>query len=99
MIIMNERTEGLGVDLGDVNGDGNLDAVFALGLFRVEENQVCLGDGAGGFTCSFVSADERESAGHICGLFFLDQTRRLKSEISTGHNYYFFYFVNFGKPR
>jgi hypothetical protein len=45
--------------LGDVNGDGNLDAVFANGLNHT--NRVCLGDGLGGFACSDVSADTRSS--------------------------------------
>ena len=37
---------------------GNLDAVFANDPAR---NRVCLGDGAGGFTCSDVSADTNRS--------------------------------------
>ena len=46
------------VGLGDVNGDGNLDAVFAN---SDGTNQVCLGNGAGGFSCSDVSADKSTS--------------------------------------
>ena len=44
------------VALGFVDGDENLDAVFAN--TAAQRNRVCLGDGAGGFTCSDVSADE-----------------------------------------
>ena len=43
-----------------MDGDGNLDAVFAN--FR-ERNRVCLGDGAGGFTCVDVSIDTDFSRG------------------------------------
>ncbi len=41
------------VDLGDMNNDGHLDAVF-VGVRNAvgNGNLVCLGDGAGGFTCS-----------------------------------------------
>ncbi|MHC5112213.1 MAG: PKD domain-containing protein, partial [Planctomycetota bacterium] len=46
------------VALDDVNGDGNLDAVFA-NLFS--PNRVCAGDDAGGFTCANISADTNES--------------------------------------
>jgi len=35
---------------GGVDGDGDLDTVFANGFF--DRNRVCLGDGSGGFTCS-----------------------------------------------
>ncbi len=41
-----------------LNGDGNLDAVFAN---FSQTNRVCLGDGAGGFTCTDVSGDTRSS--------------------------------------
>ena len=43
-----------GQAFGGVNGDGKLDAVFA-NLFQTD--RVCLGNGAGGFACSDVSAD------------------------------------------
>jgi len=43
-----------GVALGDVNGDGRLDAVFA----NVDlPNRVCLGDGLGGFSCGDMDAE------------------------------------------
>ena len=45
-----------GLALGDVNGDGDLDAAFANYL---DQNRVCLGDGSGGFTCTDVSDDAR----------------------------------------
>ena len=41
------------VALGDVDGDGDLDAVFANG----SRNRVCLNDGSGNFTCNDVSTD------------------------------------------
>ncbi len=44
--------------LGDVNGDTKVDAVFAN---QNQPNRVCLGDGAGGFTCSDVSSDTNDS--------------------------------------
>jgi hypothetical protein len=48
-----------GVALGDVDDDGHLDAVFAdEGPSEVgTPNQVCFGDGTGGFDCGFVSGD------------------------------------------
>jgi putative cell wall-binding protein len=48
------------VAVGDVNRDGDPDAVFANGGQR---NRVCLGDGSGGFTCSDVSTDTNDSHG------------------------------------
>lgn len=39
------------MDLGDVNGDGHLDAAFFV---NSGNNRVCLGDGVGAFTCSTV---------------------------------------------
>ncbi len=48
--------------LGDLDGDGSLDAVFARSLF--EPNIVCLGEGSGGFTgCAAVSADAFDTSG------------------------------------
>jgi len=48
--------------VGDLNGDGSMDAVFAMSLFQ--PNRVCLGDGEGGFTaCSAVSADAFDTSG------------------------------------
>ena len=52
------------VALGDVDGDGMLDAVFAN--FSVDINHadsLCLGDGMGGFACSNVNADTNRSFG------------------------------------
>jgi hypothetical protein len=50
------------VALGDVNSDGNLDAVFAnTDDLDPARNRVCLGDGSGGFTCSDVSTDIDDS--------------------------------------
>ncbi|MFB0536122.1 MAG: FG-GAP-like repeat-containing protein, partial [Anaerolineae bacterium] len=51
----------MGVALGLVNGDGNLDAVFANAGLANQENRVCLGNGSGGFTCSDVSSDTNSS--------------------------------------
>ena len=45
-----------------LDGDGDLDAVFANGL---QSNRVCLGDGLGGFACGDVSADTRNSRGMV----------------------------------
>ena len=53
----------MGVALGDVNRDGDLDAVFA----NSDENRVCVGDGTGGFTCADVSADTNSSRGVAVG--------------------------------
>ena len=49
------------VGLADLNRDGALDLVFANGL--TSTNQVCLGDGAGGFSCVDVSTDTNDSRG------------------------------------
>lgn len=46
------------VALGDVNGDGDMDAVFAS---TPGFNSVCLGDGAGDFACSAIAADSFHS--------------------------------------
>ena len=58
-----------GVALGDVNGDTILDAVFANDFSPLisGENQVCLGDGTGRFTCSDISADSNFSLGVALG--------------------------------
>ena len=55
-------TEGFnssGVAIGDVNDDGNLDAVFSN--FLPERDRVCIGNGQGGFTCSDVAMDVSSS--------------------------------------
>ena len=55
-------TEGFnssGVAIGDVNDDGNLDAVFAN--FLPGRDRVCIGNGQGGFTCSDVAMDVSSS--------------------------------------
>jgi hypothetical protein len=44
-----------GVAVGDVNGDGKPDAVFAN--YYAQKDRVCLGNGAGAFTCSDVGSD------------------------------------------
>ena len=44
-----------GVALGDLDGDGDLDAVFAN--YNQQRNRVCLGNGSGGFTCSDAGTD------------------------------------------
>ena len=66
-----DSNSSLGVSLGDVNGDTFLDAVFANSPSLLDElpgtNQVCLGDGMGGFTCSDVSADTNSSRGVALG--------------------------------
>ena len=43
--------------MGDVNGDGDLDAVFA----NVAKNRLCWGDGSGSFFCGDVSSDSNTS--------------------------------------
>lgn len=50
--------------LGDVDGDGNLDAVHANHDHR---NQRCLGDGSGGFSCADVSSDSNYTIGVALG--------------------------------
>lgn len=42
-----------GVALGDVDGNGDLDAVFA----QCTQDRVCLGDGTGTFSCSDIDSD------------------------------------------
>ena len=54
------------VALGDVDGDGDLDAVFAIGL-GTRHNRVCLNDGSGNFTCSDVSTDTTRAFGVALG--------------------------------
>jgi hypothetical protein len=57
----------LGVTLGYIDGDNNLDIVFANGdafMSGAEQrDQVCLGNGLGGFTCSDISNDNDVSFG------------------------------------
>lgn len=54
-----------GTASGGVNGDGNLDAVFAE---RLQRNQACLGDGMGTFVCSDMSSSEDNLRGVALGL-------------------------------
>lgn len=58
-MIDNNFTRSNDVALGDLNGDGNLDAVFANSLPGNigEKNRVCLGDGTGSFSCHDLSND------------------------------------------
>ncbi len=60
-----------GVAYGDLDGDSNVDAVFANSAQR---NRVCLGDGAGGFACSDVSADTNQSLNVALGFVDGDST-------------------------
>jgi hypothetical protein len=59
------------VALGFVDGDSTVDAVFANSAQR---NRVCLGDGAGGFACSDVSADTNQSLNVALGFVDGDST-------------------------
>ena len=55
-------TNSLGVALGDLNGDNNIDAVFAEGGDNFERpNQVCLGSGAGGFSCAAIDSNNEDT--------------------------------------
>ncbi len=68
-----------GLALGGVNGDANLDAVFAnIG----QPNRVCLGDGAGGFVCTDVSGDTFSSNGVALG--FVDGDTTLDAVFANG---------------
>jgi len=55
-----DTNSSFGIALGFIDGDTDLDAVFAN---NNQINRVCLGDGSGGFTCSNVSADTNQSVG------------------------------------
>ena len=67
---------------GDVNGDGNLDVVFAN---VAQSNSVCLGDGVGGFACTDVSVDTNSSENVALG--FVDGDSNLDAV-----------FANIGQP-
>ena len=54
------------VTLGDVDSDGNVDAVFANSN---QGNRLCLGNGLGGFTCGDLSTDVNLSLGVALGDF------------------------------
>jgi hypothetical protein len=54
------------VALGFVDGDSNLDAVFA-NAGGSPENRACLGDGSGSFACSGVSTDANTSTAVALG--------------------------------
>ena len=58
---------GSGVALGDMDGDNDLDAVFANEGAAGEVNRVCYNDGAGNFTCTAVSPFERRSRDVVLG--------------------------------
>ncbi len=64
--------ESVAVATGDLNGDGNVDAVFANlepvpGSNPPHYDSACLGDGRGGFDCHAVSLETRRSAAVALG--------------------------------
>jgi len=67
--VSTDSNNSVAVALGDVNGNTRLDAVFANNNFPTggQRNRVCLGDGAGNFSCSDVSTDKNASAGVALG--------------------------------
>ncbi|MEP1208256.1 MAG: VCBS domain-containing protein [Rhizobiaceae bacterium] len=48
----------VGIDIGDVNGDGHLDVLIASTL---DQNELLLGNGAGGFTTGVLAGGNRDS--------------------------------------
>ncbi|MBI5503732.1 MAG: VCBS repeat-containing protein, partial [Deltaproteobacteria bacterium] len=52
--VATDTYDSYGVELGDLNGDGDLDAVFAN---YDQASRACIGDGAGAFSCSDVGSD------------------------------------------
>jgi hypothetical protein len=70
--ISSATDDSFGVALGDLNHDGKLDAVFAnverLPLVgEPQHNSVCLGNGAGQFTCHDISHDSYRSTAVALG--------------------------------
>jgi hypothetical protein len=53
-----DRFFSFAVDVGDLNGDGHLDAVFSNGETSTgQPHRVCAGDGVGGFACADVALE------------------------------------------
>ncbi len=65
-VVFADTGQGSAVALGDLDGDGNAEAVFsynALGASIGAENRVCVGDGTGGFSvCASINSDTNSSS-------------------------------------
>lgn len=82
-------TNSMGVELGDFDQDGNLDALFAT----AQENEICLGDGTGAMTCrqlggsyfsQAVGVGDFNEDGRLDAIFANNQTE----ESPNNHNRY-----------